>query len=122
MSPENPFLTRVEYEARHTALQTQVMQMEARLSSEQASIRAEIDRKFDRLLDEFRGLRKDLVARDALETLKVRIDNNVGDITELKQSHISARELLALRMAGIGALLAFLVALIDLMLRLKFTP
>jgi len=53
------FITRSEYEARHSNLMTQVSAIEARLNTEQAALRADLDRKFDKLLESIEKLKLD---------------------------------------------------------------
>ncbi|SRR6266487_3032893 len=56
------FITRAEYEARHSALVTQQAAIEARLNNEQASLKADIDRKFDKMIDGLEKLKEDVYA------------------------------------------------------------
>ena len=110
-------ITRAEYEARHAALTAQVAQNDARWFAEQAAMKGDIERKFDKLLAAIEGLRKEFVTQ---ESLRQQLEPLKDDIKEIKQSLLSRQELFALRLAGVAAAIATLVAIFDLLL--KFRP
>ncbi len=94
-------ITRAEFEARHSALQALIAQNEARMINEQTALKADVERKFDRLLDSFENLRKELVARDTLEP---QLKSLQEQIKEIKQAQISRSERFALWIAGLAGL------------------
>ena len=94
-------LSRTEYEARHSAMQASIAQIEARMFVEQTALKADVERKFDRLLDSFEALRKELVARDTLEP---QLKSLQEQIKEIKQAQISRSERFALWIAGLAGL------------------
>lgn len=109
-------ITRAEYEARHAALSALVAQNEARFFAEQASMKSDVERKFDRLLAAIEGLRKEFVTQTSLEQ---QLNPVKEDIKEIKQAQLSRQELLVLRLAGFGSAIAALVAIVDLLLRFR---
>lgn len=110
----NGQITRAEFEARHASLAAQVAQNEARYFSEQAAMKVDLDRKFDRMITAIEGLRKDFVTQPSLEQ---QLNPLREDIKEIKQAQLSRQELLVLRLAGFGSAVAALVAIVDLLLR-----
>ena len=54
------FITRMEYEARYSALVVQLTAIEARLNNEQASLKVDIDKKFDKVIDGLEKLKEDV--------------------------------------------------------------
>ena len=109
-------ITRAEYEARHAALSAQVAQNEARRFAEQADMKNDIERKFDKLLAAIENLRKEFVTQTSLEQ---QLDPVKEDVKEIKQAQLSRQELFALRLAGVAAAIATLIALFDLLLRFR---
>lgn len=119
LPPEAIIITRAEYEARHSALQALISQNEARLINEQNLLKADVERKFDRLLDGFENLRKELVARDLLEPQLAALREQ---IKEIKQAQVSRQELFALRIAALAGLGGLIFAMLQYFIHFRFTP
>lgn len=108
--PANGPITRPEYEARQSALQAQVSQVEARLMAEQTSIKTDMERKFDRVLDGIDKLRGDLVTKDELN---LRIATLEAHVKQLEEAQASRMERFWLRIGPIATLAALLIPLIE---------
>src|SRR6266699_4366607 len=115
-------ISRTEYEARHSEISAKFAQIEARYVAEIASIKADSIRQFERLLDEIKGLRKELVAQDALKNVELQIRNSKEDIEELKREQISRTERFWMRFGPLIALGVGIIALIEFVSRIHLVP
>ncbi len=120
--PSNGPVSRTEYEARHAELSAKLSQEIARIYSELGMIKVDSNRQFERLLDEMRGLRKELVAQDALKNVELQIRNNKEDIEELKREQISRTERFWMRFGPLVALGMGIIALIEFATRFHLVP
>src|SRR6266567_3316948 len=118
----NGQIMRTEYEARHAELSAKLSQEIARIYSELGMIKVDSNRQFERLLDEMRGLRKELVAQDALKNVELQIRNNKEDIEELKREQISRTERFWMRFGPLIALGVGIIALIEFVSRIHLVP
>lgn len=123
--PINGQVGRSEYESRHRILEAQIAQNDARLTSETATLKADIERKFDRVIESLESLRKEVIVRDTLEVrfgmLQAQITRNIADIKEAKelvekieQKQMGRAELAAMRIAAAAGFGALIVSLIEI--------
>ena len=114
-SQPNGQITRVEYEARHAALVAQVAQNEARFFAEQAAIKVNLDRKFDRLID----MLDKLVNKDVL---KPQIDALDMRIKDLEQEKISRSQLFWMRFGPLISLGMGIITLLEIFTKGRLVP
>ncbi len=120
--PSNGPISRTEYESRQSEISAKIAQIEARYFAELASMKADSIRQFDRLLDEIKGLRKELVAQDALKNVELQIRNNKEDIEDLKREQLSRTERFWMRFGPLVALGVGIIALIEFVSRVHLVP
>jgi len=112
-------ITRAEFEARHAALSAQVSQNEARVFAEQAAMKADLERKFDKLLDALERNRQNYLTQASLDQQLVSLKD---DINELKQEQLSRTERFWMRFGPLVALAVGLIALIEFVSRVHLLP